>query len=42
MRLGICVHQYIDDWLNTGPFREEVIRTTQALLYLVEQLGWLT
>jgi hypothetical protein len=29
MRLGICFHQYIDDWLNRGPSREDVLKTTQ-------------
>jgi hypothetical protein len=27
--------------LNRGPSRGEVLKTTQALLHLVEQLGWI-
>jgi ribonuclease HI len=41
MKQGIRVHQYIDDWLNRAPSREEALRTSHALLTLVEQLGWI-
>ena len=38
---GIRVHQYIDDWLNRASSRELVARTTQQLLSLIEELGWI-
>jgi hypothetical protein len=41
VKMGISVHQYLDDWLNRASSREEVIRTTNQLLLLTERLGWI-
>ena len=40
-RLGIRVHQYIDEWLNRALSEAQASLTTQLLLNLIEELGWI-
>ena len=38
LQQGICIHQYLDDWLIHAPSREEY---HEQLLNLVRDLGWI-
>ena len=37
---GIRIHQYLDDWLIRAPTRESCHQSTQSLLALCQDLGW--
>jgi len=41
IRMGILLHQYIDDWLNRALSEADVGRKTQLLLQLIDELGWI-
>ena len=37
---GIRIHQYLDDWLIQAPTKESCHQSTQSLLALCQELGW--
>ena len=37
---GICIHQYLDDWLVRGQSYQTCLTQTQKLITLCQDLGW--
>ena len=41
IRMGIRIHQYLDDWLVRARSQETCLRHTQILVKMCQDLGWL-